>query len=170
MSRTLVVYYSRTGTTARVAAQLAALLDADIDVITERRSRRGLRGFLRSGLEASTQRAPVLGAPLRNPSDYDMVVVGSPTWAASVCSPVRAYLKAYGPRVGAAAFFSTCGGRGGERALAQMEKLWRKKPAATLALVQAQVDVGDCEDALRSFADQVASAAAPRVSGIPRAA
>ena len=50
--RTLVVHYSRTGTTRKVAESLAAKLLCDSEVIIEERDRSGLLGYLRSLFEA----------------------------------------------------------------------------------------------------------------------
>jgi len=139
MARTLVVYYSRTGTTRLAAEAIAKALGADLEAIVDRTPRLGLVGYLRCALEAGTKRLPSIERPAREPGDYELVVVGSPVWGASLSSPVRAYLEEHRRRLKAVAFFCTCGGRGGERVLAQMTGLASKEPVARLVLREAEV-------------------------------
>jgi flavodoxin len=139
MPRVLVVYYSRTGTTKRVAAQIAGALSADLEQIVDRTPRIGLVGYLRSGFEATFGRRTRVDAPKSESGLYDLVIVGSPVWNASLSSPVRTYLGDNRGRLKDVAFFCTCGGRGGERVLEQMAAIVGKKPIATLILREAAV-------------------------------
>lgn len=109
--RVLVVYYSRTETTHRVALDIAQELGADIERITDRTDRAGFRGYMLSGKEASTKVLVDIDLPRKDPADYDLVVIGTPVWAFTMCSPIRTYLTRYGPRMAKAAFFCTAGGR-----------------------------------------------------------
>ncbi|MFA5869173.1 MAG: hypothetical protein WC941_05670 [Candidatus Bathyarchaeia archaeon] len=52
--KTLIVYYSRDGSTRKVAEELKAQLGADIEEITEPKGRGGPLGWIRSGKEASS--------------------------------------------------------------------------------------------------------------------
>ncbi len=92
--RVLVVYYSRSGTTRKVAQCIAAALQCDSEEIVEGRSRSGILGYLRSVIEARRQTPARVALPVRDPSTYDVIVVGTPVWAWSVSSPVRAYMVA----------------------------------------------------------------------------
>lgn len=87
----LVAYYSRTGTTKRLAKALARWLDADCDPITEDGRYRGTVGFGRAYLAGLTQAKCPIQAKL-NPMAYDHIVIGGPIWAGHVPSPVRQYL------------------------------------------------------------------------------
>lgn len=112
--RTLVVYFSRSGTTHKVAEELARELGADIERITDREDRKGLIGYMKSGREASTDMLVEIDEPRRDPADYDLVVVGTPVWAWKMCSPVRSYLARYSGRINEAAFFCTADGKEGK--------------------------------------------------------
>ncbi|HIH88099.1 TPA: hypothetical protein HA344_02680 [Candidatus Bathyarchaeota archaeon] len=76
--KTLIVYYTRSGTTKKVADELKDLLSADIEEITEPSGRSGPLGWLRSGKESSDGTIPKINAPTKDPSAYDVVVVGTP--------------------------------------------------------------------------------------------
>jgi flavodoxin len=139
MARTLVVYFSRTGTTKLAAEAIARTLGADLEEIVDRTPRLGVVGYLRCGYEATARKLTRIEKPARDPGNYELVVVGSPVWGASLSSPVRTYLEEHRGRLSKVAFFCTCGGRGGERVLGQMEDTCRKDPVARLVLREAEV-------------------------------
>ncbi len=93
-AKILVVFFSRTGTTRQVAEALARAAGADVEELRESRSRHGIWGYLRSGFEGTYRRPSLDLRPVqRNPRDYDIVLIGGPTWSGSLPSPVRAYLE-----------------------------------------------------------------------------
>lgn len=155
-SRVLVVYYSRTGTTKRVAGSLAATLRGDVEEIIDRTNRSGLLGYLRSGYEAARRRQSAIDRAVHDPATYDLVIIGTPIWNLSVSSPVRSYLQRHRDALRRVAFFCTCGGRGGERAFAQMAEICGAKPVATL--VVRQHDLLRSTQLIARFAAEIAQA------------
>ena len=81
------------------------------------RSRTGFLGYMRSLLEARRKRPSVIAPGKHDVSSYDLVVIGTPVWAWSLSSPVRAYLMAKTNQLPAVAFFCTLGGKGSESSL-----------------------------------------------------
>jgi len=168
MSRagTLVVYYSRSGHTGRVAEEIAAALGADLEEIREPAERGGVLGYLRCALEAIWGASAEIEAPRRDPAGYELVVVGTPVWYAAVSTPVRTYLWVEKARLPRVAFFLTHGGFGRERVLGQMAALAGKSPVAELALRLEEIESGADREKVASFARAVRSAraraAAPR--------
>jgi flavodoxin len=133
-SRTLVVYYSRTGTTRTVARAIRDELGCAIERIADRARRRGFLGYLRSCFDALLRRRTALHATSTDPGDYDLVIVGTPTWSASIAPPVRAYLAENRSRIRRVAFFCTHAGFGAAHALRQMETLCGQPPLLALAV------------------------------------
>jgi flavodoxin len=156
MARTLVVCFSRTGHTRWIAERLAERLGADLDVITEKTSRGGLRGFLRSGYEATLQREAAIDQPTFDPARYDVVLIGTPVWNASVSSPVRAYLRRYRTAFRAVAFFLSFGGRGEARVFSQMQQATGLAPLCTLAMRDAERGQPAGQQRLAAFVDRLA--------------
>ena len=152
-SRILVVYYSRTGTTRKVAEILTAALRCDSDEIIEARSRSGVMAYLRSVLEARRQVPSRIAAAAKDPSIYDLVVIGTPVWAWSVSSPVRAYLLANKPRLPRVAFFCTLGGAGADRAFGQMEELAGKRPVGSFSVTAQEVASATYQPRLAMFVE-----------------
>jgi flavodoxin len=161
-SRILVVYFSRTGTTRKVAELLARLLRADLEEIRDTEDRMGVRGYFRSGREAFFQRRTVLKQPQRDPASYDLVVIGTPIWNLSLSSPVRTYLMLMRVKLPRVAFFLTHKRFGDQRVLAQMEQMVGKAPVARLVLKQEQVDRGGFIADVEPFVERLVTGGVPR--------
>lgn len=151
MSRTLVVYYSRSGNTRLVAEKLAKVLGADLEPIVDPTPRKGPLGYLRSGLQALTGAEPDIAAATHDPSTYDAVFVGSPVWAARLASPVRTYLTRHRRNFRSVSFFVTCS-NDFERALRQMAAAAGTEPEATLAVSDDNLTKPDLGERLAAFA------------------
>ena len=91
--KALVVYYSRTGNTKKIADEIAAALGADLEELKDDVSRGGPAGFVRSAREARSGKLVNLDPLSHDPSTCDSVVVGTPVWAGNVSSPIRTFLR-----------------------------------------------------------------------------
>lgn len=150
----LVVYYSRTGTTRRVAETIASELICDLEPIREPRDRSGISGYLRSSWEALIKKTPPIEEPDHDPSQFDTVIVGTPVWAHSPSSPVLTYLKRFSKMMDRTAFFCTYGGSGAETAFEKMEDA-AKEPEATLKLKAGTVKNRDHLKKIKEFVDEL---------------
>lgn len=140
MTKTLIVYHSRTGYTRRVARDLAGRLGADLEEIRIVQPMHGPIGYALCAIEAIAGLAPALRPPKKDAAAYDLVVVGTPVWFWSLASPVRSWLERFGRRGKRFAFFCTMGGSGAGRVFAVMKELTGGEPVASLALTDAEVD------------------------------
>jgi flavodoxin len=155
MAKYLVAYYSWTGNTAKVAKAIAEKLGADIEEIRDAKPRKGMFAFIRSAFEASQQRQTVIAPRVKNPADYDVVVLGSPVWAQNMASPMRAYITREQANVRQAAFFCTLGGAGGKTALAKMAALCRRASIADLQVDDPALKSGAWRGAVDDFARRI---------------
>jgi menaquinone-dependent protoporphyrinogen IX oxidase len=167
--RCLIVYYSRTGTTRRVVEALSRELDCDVEEIVESRSRLGMIGYIRSAFEARRQRLVAIEASKCDPSAYDLVVVGTPVWAWSLSSPVRAWLNATRGRLPDVAIFCTLGGAGDARVLGQMRDIIGKSPRAGLVVTARDMSSGDYREQVLTFAKALRQSPVPRDASPPLA-
>jgi len=158
MARTLVVYFSRTGRTRRIALEIAAALGADVERIEEPQDRSGFFGYWRSGREAYRKLSPVIEPAVRDPSGYALVIVGTPIWAGHVSSPVRTYVGAHAGRFRNVALFCTHGGSSAGKVFGEIAELAGSEPVATLALKEREIEAGTYAGRLRQFVDTVAAA------------
>lgn len=89
--KSLVVYYSVTGNTRRLAGDIAAAMEADIETLHDPRIKPGLRGYLRLAQDAIGHKEATLAPITRDPAVYDLVVLAGPIWSSKMCSPVAVY-------------------------------------------------------------------------------
>jgi flavodoxin len=141
MVKILVVYYSRTGYTQRMAEAIGNACGADVERIRYDGARLGVWGYLRCGREALTKRAVDIEPAAKDPASYDLVVIGTPVWASNISSPVRAYLRRQKAKLRQVALFCTEGGSGGQKVLADMAELCGKQPMASLELTDREIVV-----------------------------
>ncbi len=106
----LIVCYSRSGNTEKLARIIAGRLKADLRLIEDLRPRKGLFAFIRSGFESVTEKVIKIRPldPPVNLDDYELVLVMGPVWAGSLDSPLRSYLTEVGSELGQYAQIMTC--------------------------------------------------------------
>jgi len=138
--KTLVVFYSRSGTTKWVAQEVARALNADVDEVIDKKPRKGILGFLIAGYDATKGKTTEIEFE-KDPSGYDLVVIGTPVWNGRVTPAIRTYLLQNRGKIGNAAFFCTCAGRGG-KCLEQMGEILGRRPVLSKALVKKRLDEG----------------------------
>ncbi len=148
----LVAYYSRTGTTKKVAEAISKQLKCDIEEVIDTKDRRGVIGYLSGGRDATLRKLTKIKPIKKNPANYDLVVVGTPIWSWNTIPAIRAYLTEN--KFKKAAFFCTMGGSGDKRAFEEMEKL-SIKPTATLTLTTKEVMNEQYKEKLKDFIKQI---------------
>lgn len=155
----LVAFYSRTGFTRLVAQDLARALNADLEELIDLKNRRGILGYLRSGFDAARQRLTELRPLSKHPEPYDLVVIGTPIWNASISSAVRTFLVQHKAELKKVAFFCTYGGSGTERLFRQMEEVCGKAPLATMAVRDREMGGAMQAARIREFVNGLHAAA-----------
>ena len=159
--RTLIAFYSGSGTTRKIAEALAAQLKCDVEEIIASKPHAGFPGVLRSLIEAMRHRPAQIAPAKRVPSAYDLVIIGTPVWAWSVSSPIRAYLMQHANTLPQVAFFCAMGGSGDQGTFAQMQALAGKAPRAKAAFTTAEVVGGRFAPRLAAFVQALGSSASP---------
>jgi len=146
--KSLVVYYSRTSITKRLAEDIASKTSSDIEEIKSKVNYSGKIGYARGGKDAITEKIVELEDLKYNPEDYDIVYLGAPVWASKAANPLISYLKQNEGKFKNVKFFMTAGSSGFESAFKQLEK-YSIKPQKTLALTTKEVKKNDYD--LSSF-------------------
>ncbi len=91
--KSLVVFYSRTGTTKYVAETIAAELGSDVEEIVDLKSREGRLGYMGAGADSMRGKETEIAPTKRAPAEYELIVIGTPIWAWSPTPAIRTYLK-----------------------------------------------------------------------------
>lgn len=130
MRDVLCIYYSRTGNTRKVMKAVAAELDAELVELTDGVERSGLRGWLRSGLDAMRRDCPA-AQPIeteRKLENYRLVIIGSPVWAGRCSSVVRSFLKQNGGKLHRVAYVLTRSSEHKDEDIYRQMDLYTAKP------------------------------------------
>lgn len=143
----LVVYYSRTGTTKRLAVFLAEKFGAETEEIKDTVKRAGLIGYIFAGRDAARRRLTKLEPIKNDPAEFDLVVIGTPIWGWNMSTPIRTFITEQKDKFKQVAFFCTMGGSGDGKAFKEIGEIVGKKPVAVLGLKTKEVVSGNLEKA-----------------------
>jgi flavodoxin len=153
--RTLVVYYSRTGTNETLAQQVRERVPGDLDQIVDKKNRDSMAG---NGF-AAFFRLKTQIAFAKDPADYDRVVVVTPFWAGRLPPATRTYLKTHGPRLKAFALLSACGrGEDNDKALPDVEATAGRAPFASLLVKVDELESNATQEQIEGFIEEIQGA------------
>jgi flavodoxin len=140
VKKVLVVFYSRTGNTKKVAEDLARQLGADIEQLVDKKDRSGIGGYLKAGRDATKEMLTDIEPLKKNPSSYDLVIIGTPVWGWTMTPAVRTFITGNKDALKEVAFFTTAGGSKPDRIVAKMEALSGKKAVATAGFFAGEIN------------------------------
>ncbi|MCW4034068.1 MAG: flavodoxin [Candidatus Bathyarchaeota archaeon] len=122
--KSLVVFYTRTGNTKFLAEKIAEELEADIEEIIDKKKRQGKIAWLSAGRDAMKGNKTEIGEITKNPSEYELIAIGTPNWASKPTPAIRTYLGKYdlsGKKV--VAFCSSDGYDSGQKVIAELKTM-----------------------------------------------
>jgi len=146
--KNLIAYYTRTKTTKKVADEIAKQINCESDEIIDKKKRSGPLGYITSGRDAMKKSLTEIEAK-KDPSKYDLVIIGTPIWGWTMCPAVRTYITRN--KFNKVAFFCTHGSSGGDKTFKEMEEITKIKPLATLELTTKEVIQDDYKEKVRYF-------------------
>jgi len=153
--KNLVVFYSRTGITKKVADYLARSMGCDLEEIVDLKDRRGPKGYLVGGKDAATKKLTEIEESKKDLAVYDTVIIGTPVWAFTMTPAVRTYIQKNKEQFKKVAFFCTQHGSGSKRTFRDMEALCEKKPISTLEVTEGQVKKDTCKPKMDEFVGSI---------------
>ncbi len=157
--KTLIVYYSRTGTTRKVADSLAEKLSASVEEIIDQRDRAGVKGYVLGGRDAFQERLTEIAPMDSTPSDYDLLIVGTPVWAGRMAPAVRTFLEKSKGQIKNLALFATQGAKppAQDQVFVKMAELSGVSSKANLHLSTKQVMSGEFQAELDVFLGKISN-------------
>jgi hypothetical protein len=153
--RTLVIYYSRTGTTRKAARALADMLGADTAEIRCERYGVGGLGYIRAAYDSVRGTRPAIVIPTAVDSNYDLVVIAAPLWTTYPAVPARSFLADRKPFPGRVALLLTHLGSPPDKAFAMMEAHLGRPAEGKLALRQTDIKSESASAALQAFTEDL---------------
>ncbi|MFA5032027.1 MAG: flavodoxin [bacterium] len=154
-NKILIVFYSRTGTTKKVAETIASTLKCDMEEIVDMKSRKGLWGWIMSGKDATQNNLTTIKETTKSPDSYDLIIIGTPIWASKMTPAVRTYLSKNKEKIKNIAFFCTMGGSNAGNAFKDMEVFIGKQPIKTLELSAKEVAQGTYVQKVKDFTVEI---------------
>ncbi len=151
--KTLVVYYSRTGTTKKAAEIAAKELDADIEEIVDEIKREGIWGYIKSGSQAIRKKLTKIEQLKKDAKNYELIIIGSPVWANNMPPAIRTYLKNNNLENKKAAILITYGGSGEKDTMEEIKKLIKAEVIGELAI--KQMDMKEAGNRIKEWAKQL---------------
>lgn len=162
MDNVLVVVYSWTGTSHRLAEAMAASRQWTLAEIREARPG---RTPLRCILDSLLRRRPAILYDGPDPSRFDAVVLVSPVWAGRLAGPMRSFVAERARSLPPAAVVTVMGSSGAPAALVEVSGLLQRAPIVDAAFKQREIEDGACAAQLEALGQAVETAlrGGPRV-------
>ena len=151
--KTLIVYYSRTNVTKQIATKIRDELDCDLEEITDGGKYNGKIGYMKGGMNATMGRTSEIDPVSKNPTDYDLVIIGTPVWASNMATPIYTYLLQYKNQIKNLASFCTCISGGYEKTLENIGEVTGKSQIATMFLNAK--DVENPQEKINTFINEI---------------
>lgn len=120
--KSVVLYYSRTRKTAKVAKTLADEIGADSIEIVDIKDRMGAINYLISSIDALRENKTNIKPEEIDLTDYDLVYIGTPTWAGKPAPAIITMIDKCDLKDKNVILFSTMGNSGGENAINRMKE------------------------------------------------
>ena len=154
----LLVFYSRTGTTKKIAESISTEMNCEYEEIIDTKKRKGcFIGFIKSGFAATREKLTIIKTIQKDPELYDVVILGTPIWNKRMTPAIRTYITENKNRFKSVAFFCTLGGRGEPETFESMTKLCEKTPVSTLAIIRKDIKNELHQDEIKNFSRQFMS-------------
>jgi len=151
----LLVYYSRTGRTKKIAETIQSALNCETERVQDLKNREGIIGWFSAGREAARKSTTKIKNFQYNPSDYDVIIIGSPTWNGHVSVPIRTYIQQHQEDFMHVALFST-GDVDKWDAIDDMKEMLKKRVLISMHLIREdEIDNNKYHKKVQAFVEKI---------------
>ncbi len=147
----LIACYSRSGYTASLAREIAAMTGWDYLEIKDQHPRDGAWGQFRCAWDVLWHRRPGITAAHVPLDGYMTVVLAAPVWLKRLAAPMRTFISDHRGQFAAVAHVCTYGGQGAEDAAREAARLAHAPLVASLAVTSYELEQGDYRKRLDEF-------------------
>lgn len=155
MDTVLVVCYSYTGTTRRLAQLLCSHRGWPLGEIVEERPRAGAGGTLGCVLDSLLRRHPAVRYEGPDPEDFHTVVLLSPIWMYRLAGPMRSFIAAHRAALRRVAVVVTMNSGGASNAVAEIADVLGRAPILVATFRSREVEDGSSTGRLLAFGDEL---------------
>lgn len=157
MKKSLVVFYSRTGTTKRIAELVSKSIGCDIEEIVDLKNKSGVIGWLKAGREGAAKKLTKIGETFKDPSEYETIIIGTPVWAGNMSSAIRTWVSLNRKDLKNVAFFVT-GGAYNKNIFGDLIGACGKEPLAKLELKTRDIVENKFVEKIKAFTKELKGA------------
>ncbi|MFL0250038.1 flavodoxin family protein [Clostridium neuense] len=152
-TKILVVFFSKTGNTKQVAESISKSFNCDIEEIREKTNRKGIFKTIIEIKDAILGNETTICNTQKDPSEYDVVIIGTPVWASHITPAIRSYVSKNKDKIKCTAFFNTHGTDKPKefKVFKDLEKIIPKKPKALMDISKAELKNGDYKEKIEIF-------------------
>lgn len=149
----LVVFFSKTGNTKQVAESISKSFNCDIEEIKEKESRKGIFKNIIEIKDAILGNKTTICKTEKDPSKYDVVIIGTPVWASHITPAIRTYISENKDKIKCTAFFNTHGAEKPReiKAFKDVESITGKRTKALMDISKAEIKNGDYKKKIEIF-------------------
>lgn len=152
MSDILVISYSNTGTSRRLAQMLCEQQGWPMAEIKEAHPRCGLSGQLRCLLDSWLRRRPPICYVGPPPNEYDAVILVAPVWSWRLAGPVRSFVKLMNEQLPDLALISVSQGIDTKGVISELNSLLGYHPVLSATFTPDEIHNNkNCLDRLQFF-------------------
>lgn len=162
MDTILVVCYSYTGVTRRLAQLLCSHHGWPLGEILDERPRSGAGGTWRCIVDSMLRRHPEVRYIGPDPGDFHTVVLMSPIWAYRLAGPMRTFIASHREALRRVAVVSTMGSAGASNAVAEIGHVLGRAPILADAFTTREIEDGTGTARLIAFGDRLLPGSAQR--------
>jgi len=119
---TIVLYYSRSKKTAKVAETIAENISADIVRIKDTKDRSGPINYLKASIDALREDKTDIEPSRVDLTKYGLVYIGTPTWAGKPTPAIITLIDNNDFRGKDVILFATMGSQGGKKVIERMRE------------------------------------------------
>lgn len=151
MSEILVISYSNTGTSRRLAQMLCKQQGWPMAEISEVHPRCGFSGQLNCLLDSWMRRRPSICYTGPPPNEYDAVVLVAPVWSWRLAGPVRSFVKLMNEQLPDLAMISVTESWESSDVITEISSLVGYFPLSNATFTPDEVNNGSCLARLQIF-------------------
>lgn len=151
--KTLIILYSRTNNTKKVAEAIQNKLSCDIEEVIPETNYSGKIGYVRGGKDSAIGKKIKIEKPNYNPEDYDCIILATPIWAGTMSSPILAYINENVNKFKNVMFVATSKSDDGEKTFNKMSKIIGKEPLETLMVKESELN--NLDSKISSIIDKI---------------
>lgn len=152
----LLVYYSRTWTTRKVAEYIQQLINCDVEEIIDKKQRSGILWYIWAGRDAALKKNTEIEKTKFKNWHYDTLIIGTPVRDFAISPAIRTYIQENKTNFPSKIIFYCTTWNSWEReAFQEMIYVCSKIPIWTICFKTKEIEKNKFQDRLKIFLEEI---------------